>query len=58
LKGAGHAVFIDVQGAGVVEEVASDGGGCGGSTSGEVAGEEAVEVAGDGEGDVTQARHR
>jgi hypothetical protein len=46
-------VFVDVQGAGVVEEVAPDGGGCGGSASGEVAGEEAVAVAGDdGEGDV------
>jgi hypothetical protein len=46
-------VFVDVQDAGVVEEVAPDGGGCGGSVSGEVAGEEAVEVAGDdGEGDV------
>jgi hypothetical protein len=46
-------VFVDVQGAGVVEEVAPDGGGCGGSASGQVAGEEAVAVAGDdGEGDV------
>jgi len=35
-------VFVDVQNAGVVEEVAPDGGGCGGSASGEVAGEEAV----------------
>ena len=46
-------MVVDVQGAGVVEEVAPDGVGGGGVVSGQVAGEEAVEVAGeDGEGGV------